>query len=206
MALKIEGQKFKRLLALGPERLKVIQNKIAQGIPMNEVARLIQQDWKEFTDVAEKTLAVQLQRFKTDVVATTTQNYSEEQVIVTTVIGRVNVIREMAELVTMQKKRIKDAVDKESTLKGMLLKGVNTEIETLHMMLKDLQKVQFDLGIDDFKGPIVQNGKVVSASVTLPDGTNVSMTAHDAQQEALQIIEGYTPRMKDVSDVDSRCS
>jgi hypothetical protein len=204
MALKIEGKKFSRLLALGPERLKAVNNKLAQGVSCNTVARLIQQDWKEFTDVAEKTLSIQLQRYKTDVVAVTSQNYDEQTVLVTTVVGRVNVVKEMAELMQMQKNRIKDAVDKEKQLKGMLLKGVNTEIETLQAILKDIQKVQFDLGIDDFKGVITQNGKIMSANVTLPDGTTMNMQVMDAQQEALKIIEEYEPRGSDVTDVESR--
>jgi len=57
--------KIERLQRLGNEKFQKIVNELIRGIPAIIVARLIQQEWGDYNDVREDTLANQLKRLHT---------------------------------------------------------------------------------------------------------------------------------------------
>ena len=188
------AQKYQRILSLGEERVAVINNQLAGGASAQTVARLIQQDWKEFQDVAEKTLMQQLLRYRADNIDSAAvvkeMALPAEHPKVRQLESRMNVLGEMIDLARLHKKRVEGFVEREKDLK-MPIKGTSDDIALLSTLLKDVQKLQFDLGIDDFQGPVVQGGKVTQTRITQPDGTVIDSQTTEAVQGALELLQNH---------------
>ena len=61
---QIVGASYQRLLALGPDRVAVLDGMLARQDSAPEVAKLIQEEWQEFLDVKTSTLVRQLNRYR----------------------------------------------------------------------------------------------------------------------------------------------
>lgn len=190
--------KFTRIHALGKERVMVINNKLANGASTYEIARLIQQDWKEFLDVAEKTLAQQLGRYKGSLATAVKETTNPDTVVVTTLVTKVNVVSKLAELESMLKTRIQAALAKEKGLGGLLMGQLSKELSEYRQLLLDIQKVQFDLGIDEYRGPLLQARAGVQTT-TLPDGTVI----HSQVAEAVQVAQNAIARISEGRIIDA---
>ena len=81
-----------------------------------------------------------------------------------------DVLGELIDLAKLHRKRIDAFLDRESQLK-MPIKGVSEDIRMMADLLKDVQELQFDLGIDVYQGPVLQGGKVTQSRLMSPDGT-----------------------------------
>lgn len=185
--------KYARLYALGKERVTVINNKLALGESMYAVARMIQGDWKEFQDVAEKTLVMQLNRYKAEVVTAQSHETKDPDIMVVTAeITKVNVVLRLGELEVLLRERIKRAIDKEKGLGGLLMSQLSKEVTEYRQLLLDIQKVQFDLGLDEYKGPLLQGVRTGTSTMTLPDGTVVKNQVVEAVQMAQLAIARLT--------------
>lgn len=191
------AEKFSRIKALGPERVGVINNQLASGASAQSVARLIQQEWGMFPDVAEKTLMQQLLRYRSDCIESP---ILEQQLVVPEesekarkLDAKMDVLGELIDLAKLHRKRIDAFLDRESQLK-MPIKGVSEDIRMMADLLKDVQKLQFDLGIDVYQGPVLQGGKVTQSRLMSPDGTVIETQTIEAVQGALEILQKHKNR------------
>ncbi len=185
---------FDRLQALGEEKFKKIVNELMRGTPAMTLARTIQSEWGEFVGVAEKTLTQQLNRLRL-----TMQEgaFGEEAAQALKENGKIDIkmlkgvsIDVMGELVTLanvQRQRIQMIWEKEQEVK-MPIAGLNTVINDQRDLLIQIQKMRFDLGLDEYKG-VVPGLKMKSESISLPDGTQAHRTVIDAVTTVEQIFK-----------------
>jgi hypothetical protein len=178
---------FDRLQALGEPRWTLIRNELLRGEPAMALARKIQQDWNEFQDVAEKTLTQQLNRLRMQIEKgafgpAVTQKLEDstpkqrEQVLES--FGSLNALQTMENLIKIQVKRIRRLAEREQdmpmpipNLTGMITDGAK--------MVESLQKMRFDLGLDEFHG-VVPGFRGTAAQMTLPDGTVLQKQVYEA--------------------------
>jgi len=181
------ASKYYRLLSLGDERVTIINNLLSKNSSMFALARMIQQEWKESTDIGEKTLTQLLNRYKADVLGSSKVEKTITGLVITTKINRVDVITRMASLEEIQRNRIQAMVSKEKELGGMLISSLKGEIEEYREILKDIQKIQFDLGIDEYNGPILAARSRIT-KVTDSQGNVFETQVSEAAQVAQSVL------------------
>lgn len=193
---------FERLQGLGEERFNKILNLLMRGEPAMRVAREIQQDWKEFQDVAERTLMQQLKRLR--LVAAegafgkkAAQSIADGHTLRTPVrLAHLNVrvLERLEELSEIQRERVLALVEKEQKMPvpvGPMLAATNAVFNDYRQVLLDLQKIRFDLGLDEFKGPVggsLASLKAASATQTFPDGSSIQKQVFEAVTTVEQIL------------------
>jgi len=183
---------YERLKSLGEDRFRSILNMLMRGEPAMGVARVVQHEWKEFQDVGEKTLTQQLNRLRMDAVNGAFGKKLAQEIIKTqSPVPQImaledvscNVIARMEELATFQLDRVKRLIEKETKdlapSAGPLLAATNAVFNDYSKLLQDLQKLRFDLGLDQFKG-VVSGFKASNTSLTLPDGTGIQRQVIEA--------------------------
>ena len=169
---------FDKLQALGEAKFGKIKNALMRGTPAMVLARMVQKDWGDFDGVAEKTLTQQLNRLRLQM---TEGAFGEEAAKVLKETGKVDikmlrgarldVLGDLVALAAVQRDRVEYLWEKEKQMK-MPMSSLNVVITDYRDTLLQVQKVQFDLGVDEFKGPITgvnMRGRVDTE--TLPDGT-----------------------------------
>jgi hypothetical protein len=115
----------------------------------------------------------------------------------------------LEELSTTQRDRVMKLVAKErvkldqNSLDHYLAKTINESMREYRNTLFELQKIRFDLGLDEFKGPTTgSHGAVMRAmsqTTTLPDGSSVQKQIFEAINTIEQIFDARNiPR--EVSD------
>lgn len=206
VVVKKKGKGYARIFALGDERVAVLNNLLATGGSTVQAARLIQQDWKEFQDVAEKSLIQQVNRYRMDYIdspAVAQQlglglSAPKTQIV----LQKMDVLNEFYQLAELQKERLNLFLTKEKEIK-MPFGGTNKEVETLSTILKDIQKMQFDLGVEVYKGPLIQGGRATQTNTLFPDGTMQQTRVLEAVSTAMGVMDQFgTPSVKeDTSNV-----
>jgi hypothetical protein len=184
---------YERLQSLGEEKFGKILNQLVRGEPATGVSRMIQHEWKDFQDVSEKTLVQQLNRLRLHAAEGMFGKAAAKQLMdgqTPTVIKRIEnlsigVLERMEELGTIQRQRMLDLVEKEKKMPvpvGAMLSATNAVFNDYRQLLLDLQKIRFDLGVDEFKGPLTTTTMMrgAHASMNLPDGTNVQKQVFEA--------------------------
>jgi len=196
---------FDRLHAMGPERFRKILNGLMRGETVYSLARLIQlqppDGWGLFQEVSERTLCAQLNRlrlvaadgaFGPDVAKEIAQGNTAHTKILEQVSTRV--LERLEELSDIQRTRLLTQIEKEKILK-QALSPTNDIVAEYRKVLMDLQKVRFDLGLDEFKGPtgaVLRGGSVTQ---TFPDGTSVQKQIFEAVATVEQIFDArHIPR------------
>jgi hypothetical protein len=154
---------FERLQALGTSRFQKVTNDLARGIPAMAVARTIQIEWQEFNDVAEKTLTQQLNRLRLQMVDGKLGEKLQEEVQSIAVtpkpkdynlgLASFNTLDKFMELALIQEDRVIRLVEKEKQM-PIPIGALNEVIKDYAMILEKVQKARFDLGIDEFRGPV----------------------------------------------------
>ena len=76
----------------------------------------------------------------------------------------------MLEIAIIQKARVLTLLNKERESKKRVF-GLNTAINDYKNLLLSIQKIKFDLGLDEFKRGI-PGARENTTSVIMPDGTN----------------------------------
>lgn len=187
---------FERLQQLGEDRFQKILNDLMRGVAAMAVARMIQQEWGEFQDVGEKTLTQQVNRLRK---AAAEGMFGKKLAKQVEVLGTphiaalqgisVSVLDRLEEICDLQQKRVKDLLEKEGKLPvpiAALAQQTTNAISTYKDTLKDVQKIRFDLGLDELKAPVPMMGMRGSmSSTTLPDGTHIQKQVF----EAVQVME-----------------
>lgn len=179
---------FERLKNLGEPRWSKIKNELIRGVPCMNLARQIQMEWHEFNDVAERTLTQQLSRLRIEMQKgifgeEAARDLEEaktphQKVEILSSFGSIDALQEMEKLVRIQMKRVVRLSVKEENM-PLPIPNLNEIIRDEAELLKDLQKMRFDLGLDEFHG-VLPGIRGVTASATLPDGTQVQKSVYEA--------------------------
>lgn len=200
------AEKFSRIMALPEERLLYVNNWLSRnGQPM-ELARHIQRDWQVWTDVSEKTLQQQLNRYRDYLLDS---SHKKGEIAPVSVKARINrdmdPLERLVKLVQIQERRLQMFITREAEMK-MPLSAVDKAIEGTAQLLKDIQKIRFDLGLDEFKGPVSSSGNMIKGAlktITAPDGTVTTTHLYEAVSVADQILSRANitraPRLEDAS-------
>jgi hypothetical protein len=99
------------------------------------------------------------------------------------------VIARLEEMAQIQRDRVMKLVEKEEKW-NTTMPIMNDVLESYRKMLLDLQKVRFDLGLDEFKGPVgVTTVRGAAQTTTLPDGTSIQKQVFEAITMVDQIFD-----------------
>ncbi len=156
MAITINHRKkkaaFKRLYALGEERIGMINSMMMQNENSLDIAKVIQKDWGKYKNVSAESLAKQLSRYKSTELMTAPSNQldpisTEEKMAILQDLGdRVDSVACMNELVNIQRNRIMATVAREEKF-IMPLSWLSKDIIAMASLLKDLLEMEFDTGL-----------------------------------------------------------
>ena len=147
---------YERLQNLGKDKFTKICNQLIRGTPAIVLARLIHQ-WGDAQDVGESTLARQLQRLYT---AITHAAFGHEWAQAARDNASVRFspldgstfesLDELLILASIQRARVFTLVEKEHA-SGKRVVGLNKIMNDYKNLIISIQKVRFDLGLDEYK-------------------------------------------------------
>lgn len=185
---------FEKLQGLGPEKFQKITNSLLTGTAAQALARTIRTDWGDLSDTAEKTLTQQLNRLRIAMAkgafgadAQKALDNPESFDIKILRHSNLNALQELTALAEVQRTRLQLCWNDERKSKKYN-PHINPIVSQLQETLLAIQKIRFDLGMDEFKG-VVPGVKLKSESATLPDGTQMQRTMFDIVGVAEQIIQ-----------------
>jgi hypothetical protein len=177
---------YDRFSKLGKDKFQRIVNELVRMTPVIMVARLIQQDWHDCQSVGEATLATHLKRLQTAITNgafggdLAEQARSRASVRIQLLHGStLNCLDSLIEAAVIQRTRVLALYEQEQTL-GKHIVGLNAVINDYRDLLVAIQKVKFDLGLDEFKRGIPVRAS--ETSITSPDGVTVRR----------QVLEAYS--------------
>lgn len=197
--MKGKGASFERLQNLGEERFGKLLNGLMRGETAMGLARMVQQQppegWGLFQDVAEKTLCQQLNRLR---IAAANGMYGAAEAKRVLAVGKPNIDR-LSHISVPVLARVEEVSEAQRTLVLVLLEkataekrtftSVNDAVNNYRQTLLDVQKLRFDLGLDEFKGPVgTTTIRGASQTTTYPDGTNVQKQVFEAVNTIEQIF------------------
>jgi len=202
---------FERFVSLGEERFDKIINALTRGTPALRLAREIQQQppegWGLFQDVAESSLMVQLCRLRTAIAEGVFSKRIAKQLAAGTNTPKlgtlqrvsVQVLSRMEDLADQHKQRVENFLLKEKTqpLPSRTMTEAMTEYRET---LERIQKIRFELGLDEYKGPTGSSTTIRGASQTtmFPDGMSVQKQVFEAVQTVEKILDARKiPRRPD---------
>jgi plasmid maintenance system antidote protein VapI len=191
--LELSEHGFSRIRKLPEDRLTHVNNWLARGGEVMALARFCQQEWKIWTDVNERTLMQQLNRYKKWVLVQKDPSLPEMRtsdgalVVKATRQRNVDVMERLAALLDIQEKRIQVFLNQEAKL-GMPLQGVDKVIDSTKQLLLDMQKIRFDLGMDEYVAPPMPLLKGAVQRVTNSDGSSTTNMLFEAVAMADQAL------------------
>jgi hypothetical protein len=166
---------YDRLRKMGEEKFQKVTNELSLGKSCKEVARMIQQDWKECLDVTERSFVIQINRYRlhlmkgragSNVMMDVLNNSRVEMALVDGT--SIDTIKTLSSLIRLQNIRIMQlwneeqrqwAEAREPKKQTDKVKSINP-ISSLSGMINDqadllerLQKMRFDLGMDVYAAP-----------------------------------------------------
>lgn len=191
---------FERIQNLGEEKFTKIMNLLQRGESCRNVARTIQlappKGWGDFQDTSEHTLMMQLSRLKH---AAANGMYGAAEAKRIREVGKPS-IRRLEHISVPVLARIEELSETQRTLVMTLLAkateekrtftSVNEAVENYRKILLDIQKLRFDLGLDEFKGPVA--GTTIRGALqttTFPDGMSVQKQVFEAVTTIEQILD-----------------
>jgi len=179
-------ESFKRLHDLGTVRLTEIDRMLGRGNLPRDVARLIQVEWGQLTEVKPDSVKKMLERYRKTQLRekVLAQLAGTNQVVRTaTLQKRLNAMEEIQHLVAVQRGRFEKMLVREQA-GPLLLKQVSEEGRLLKDMLVELGKLQLETGV------LVRAPKKLTGTLTDEEG-NIQRFSWTEEQEALaRIIEG----------------
>ena len=192
---------FAELQALGEEKFKKILNALMRGERCTRLARTIQQQppegWGDFQHMSEGTLTSQLNRLR-QVAATGIFGAQEAKKL--SLQGKPNITR-LEHITVPVLARIEELSEKERTLVMALLEkateekrtftSVNDAVNNYRQTLLDIQKMRFEMGLDEFKGPVGSTSTIRGTKeiTTFPDGMSVQKQVFEAVNVIERIFE-----------------
>ncbi len=199
--------KFERLQRLGNEKFQKIVNELMRGTPVVMIARLIQQEWGDCQNVRENTLARQSMRLHTAITNgafggdLAQEARRKASVRIKLFHGSsLNCLEELIDLAVLERDRVQQLREKEREL-NIPLSSLNALINDYRDLLLCIQKIKFDLGLDEYKG-VMSGVKATATSLTRPDGLKIQQQVF----EAIEVVEdifrrrGIYPQVSDGPD------
>jgi CTP-dependent riboflavin kinase len=89
----------------------------------------------------------------------------------------------MVAVANMQEDRIQKLWEKERDLGGMVMPGLDKVVDSYISILREIQKMQFDLGVDEYKGTLTLSRSVMETSRS-PEGHIVQRNVVEAMEFA----------------------
>lgn len=143
--------KFSRIYALAPEQRAAINAIITDGKPLGDAVIAIKEGWGLMQDITDKTLYKYLSRYKLEVLdkqfiaAATSMDGVRVATVLAEVTEQIDVVKELAELVTVQKGRVSKLLNREKDM-PMLFNSLGPEMKTLAGFVQQYADLSFDLG------------------------------------------------------------
>lgn len=200
---------FERLQFLGEEKFTKILNQLMRGVVCRKVARYIQQPPPEglgdLQDMGEQTLMQSLNRLRHAAAEGAYGHHAAKRMLA---VGRPNVDR-LSQVSVRVLERMEELSEAKRTLVLVLLekataekqtyKSVNDAVANYRQILLDLQKLRFDLGLDEFKGPVGSTAiRGATQTTTYPDGMSVQKQVFEAVTTIEQIFDArHIPQVRD---------
>jgi len=129
------------------------------GVAPEEVARWLQEDVLQFTDIQRDSLKRQLYRYKAALPAHELLKATEEPLWIKTAIDKmrrgINELEELEKMYLLQQRRINIDAQTEDKI-NKLFKGTNKEIELATTLLEKMIKLKIELGILDSQPSRIQ--------------------------------------------------
>ena len=176
-----------RLESLGPEVMDRIDSRMASGESPITVARWVQEDLQQLTDVKLETLKKALHRYLGGELRDKVMGRiaaAQRGASQATVLKRLNAMDELEEMVRYQRGRVDKLLMREEQLPGgILLKDTTNEIRLLKDMLVDLGRVQMETGL------LPRAAKTIKGTVTGADGQIKEFAWTEEQEELFKEIE-----------------
>lgn len=179
------GEAFKRLHALGAERVAQIDEMLLKGIPASQVAMVLHGEWKVLTDVKADSVKKMLERYrKTELRARIVHQVAgaTQGLRASTLQKRLNAMDELEALVRSQKDRFEKMYMKEKPT-PLLMKQVTDEGRLLKEMLVELGRLQLETGV------LQRAPKKISGTLTDEHGVQRAFEWTTEQEALFQQIE-----------------
>jgi len=191
---------FDRFQALGEVKFRKLLNRLMRGQPPAALAHEMQQKpplgWGDFQNVSERHLTLHLIRLRKGMaeglfgeeMAKKIAQGERPQIkylekISTGSLGR------LEELSDVQRDRVFTLIEQEKeTLTGYAT--TNDVVDGYRKLLLDIQKIRFEMGLDEYKGPV--SGTLVrgaSQTTAFSDGTSVQKQVYEAVSTIEKIFD-----------------
>jgi hypothetical protein len=180
-----QGEAFKSLKELGPEKVAAIDEMLTKGIVASQVATIIRDDWKLLQEVKHESVKKMLERYrKSELRDRIVQQIAgaNNGVRASTLQRRASAMENLQELVEIQTGRFKKMLVKEQ-MAPLLLKQVSDEGRLLKEMLVELGRMQLETGI------LARAPKKVTGTVTDGSGQVSTFEWTQEQDELFRSIE-----------------
>ncbi len=166
--------------------------KIKAGVSIEELARWLQEDMFQMTDIQFDSLKRQLYRYKAELPPAELIQATEEPVYVRKAIEKmkrgINEIEELEKLYLFQLQRISRDAETEAKI-NKLFKGTNKEIELATNLLEKMLKLKMELGILDKSPNRLEVGGMIGHMPVLPEQLKEDKSA-DKTMTRMGLIAG----------------
>lgn len=183
----VASRAFKKLKALGSDRMAEIDSRLLSGEPCSTIAAWIQVDLGKCKDIKPASLKKMLERYReTELRQKTLARIANAQRgdSIKTINKRLNALEEMEEMVKIQRGRVDKILMREAKLpEGILLKDASNEVRLLKDMLLDLGKLQLETGL------LPRAAKTFRGSMVGSDGQVRHFEWTEEQEELFKTIE-----------------
>lgn len=165
-----EKDSFTKLRSL--DCFNELDAKIKAGVAVEEVARWLQKDMFQMTDIQLDSLKRQLYRYKASLPPAELLKATEEPLYVRQAVEKLergfNELEELEKLYLLQLKRISTDAQTENKI-NKLFKGTNKEIELASNLLEKILKLKMELGILEKSPDRLEVGGLVGHMPVMPD-------------------------------------
>lgn len=183
----------RRLMSLGPERVRDLEARLLEGQQLTALAHMIQKEWGELLDVKPITLIKELQRFKGSrvdgkLLFLKETDYGKQ--VFGEYAAAIDVMEQMQKVVGVQQERVSKLYNHEQKM-PTLMEQMRREISLLTEIYSQLLEMQMEMGLvkrvrKEFSLDIVAS----KAQIAVENAMRVNSKVETALREAYKIIEG----------------
>lgn len=208
-----ERDKYKRIAEMPADKRAAMDNMFYEGVSVAKIVTSLKDGWGLFTDIKETTLTKFLYRYKWDVIdknlvaRTGTIDEQKRIALLEKVATEIDVIEEVAQLVSTQKVRVQKLLNRENDM-PMLFNQLGAEMKTLSGFIQQYADLSFDFGVVKRAKKITTVHTENGTTVVESDGKDQVMFALESSKkvekaaqtffDALKVIEGEV--VGDVND------
>lgn len=201
-------QKYKRVYDLGVEKKAMLDAMFLDGRPVPDIIEVLQHGWGVFKDVKPPTLTKFLYRYKWDVIdkgLVVRQELMKDKTqaaLLTEVLEQFDVLKEVAQLITVQKTRVAKLLKREADM-PMLFNSLGGEMKTLAQFLQQYAELSFDLGALKRVPQITKITNEGDSTLIESEGKeHITLSLNNTKNIELAAREFYRVIEQEVSDVE----